>query len=211
MESRTRDSEAVTMRNEIQRLLWLVLALGAAACTQRSAADVGQMLAAPLGATCPSTTTINGENCRWWLNPGTRSWQLVCGVAAGRNLTIETRALDVMRRDSSGVGQRTLRDSSGVGQKSRRDSSGVGQKTLRDSSGVGQKTLRDSSGVGQMLAAPAGSTCSPTTTIDPENCYWWFDPQSQSWVIVCRIGSQLVIIDASELTRMRRDSSGVGQ
>ena len=200
MEFRTRDSEAVTMRNAIQRLLWLVLALGAAACTQRSAGDVGQMLAAPLGATCPSTTTINGENCRWWLNPRTRSWQLVCGVAVGRNLTIETRALNVMRRDSSGVGQRTLRDSSGVGQKS-----------LRDSSGVGQKTLRDSSGVGQMLAAPAGSSCSATTTIDPENCYWWFDPQSQSWVIVCRIGSQLVIIDASELTRMRRDSSGVGQ
>jgi hypothetical protein len=136
------------------------------------------MLAARVGTSCAGTTRINAENCRWRLNSRTRLWELVCNVASRRSLRIDTTALGMMRRDSSGVGS---------------------------------MSLRDSSGVGQMLAAPVGTACSSTVTINPENCYEWFDPQTQSWVLVCRIGSRLVIIDMSELTRIRRDSSGVGQ
>ena len=86
-----------------------------------------------------------------------------------------------------------------------------GAATPGPSTGVTQ--LDDSSGVGQLMAvmvAPRPADCPPSALVGPADCFWKWT-RTRGWVLMCRVGHRLLTVDASGLSRLRRDSSGVGQ
>jgi hypothetical protein len=185
------------MRKPIMRVTLMLLGLSGMACrggdTARDSISVspvdstgvGRLLAARADASCPSTVTINPENCRWKFNTETRSWQLVCDIGAQQTL-VDATVLNRLRRDSTGVG--------------RSDSTGVGRS--------------DSTGVGALIATTEDANCPNSVVVNPENCHWLFDKQTRAWKLVCRVGPGLVVVidtSAVALGRLRRDSTGVGR